>query len=177
MERFVAFDVETPNGRNDRMCALGLSVLENRSIVHEEYYLIDPECHFDYGNIRIHGITPEMVLRSPRFDEVWRNIAPIMRSGILAVHNAQFDMGVLRKCLRAYGFEEEPFDCLCTVRMSRAELKDAPNHRLNTLCDYYGIDLDHHNAASDASACAQILRNLLDSGAKAEKYVRRYEML
>ena len=32
MSRYIAFDVETPNSRNDRMSALGLSVIEDGRI-------------------------------------------------------------------------------------------------------------------------------------------------
>ena len=28
-DRFIAFDVETPNSRNDRMSAIGITVIEN----------------------------------------------------------------------------------------------------------------------------------------------------
>lgn len=35
--RFVVFDVETPNSLNDRMSAIGVSVLEGGEIVREIY--------------------------------------------------------------------------------------------------------------------------------------------
>ena len=34
-ERYVAFDVETPNAQNRRMSAIGVSVIENGQIVQE----------------------------------------------------------------------------------------------------------------------------------------------
>ena len=43
MARFVAFDVETPNRWNDRMSAIGITVLEDGEIVEEFYSLVDPE--------------------------------------------------------------------------------------------------------------------------------------
>ena len=33
--RFVVFDVETPNSANNRMSAIGVSVVEGMEIVHE----------------------------------------------------------------------------------------------------------------------------------------------
>ena len=44
---------------------------------------------------------------------------------------------------------------LCTVQMGR-RLLPGMSHRLDVLCEYYGIDLDHHRAESDSRACAQI---------------------
>lgn len=43
-----------------------------------------------------------------------------------------------------------------TLGMARKNLKQLDNHKLGTLAEYYKIDLDHHEALSDARACAQI---------------------
>ena len=59
-ERYIAFDVETPNYANDRMSAIGITVVENGVIVDEIATLVNPESHFDYFNIQLTGITPEM---------------------------------------------------------------------------------------------------------------------
>ena len=49
-ERYVAFDVETPNAQNRRMSAIGVSVIERGEIVQELYTLVDPQTHFDPFN-------------------------------------------------------------------------------------------------------------------------------
>ena len=51
--RYIAFDVETPNSHNDRMSAIGITVVENQRIVEEYYYLVNPEVWFDPFNIRL----------------------------------------------------------------------------------------------------------------------------
>ena len=43
MSRFVAFDVETPNRFNDRMSAIGITVIEDGIITDEFYSLVNPE--------------------------------------------------------------------------------------------------------------------------------------
>ena len=52
-ERYVAFDVETPNAQNRRMSAIGVSVIERGEIVQELYTLVDPQTHFDPFNIAL----------------------------------------------------------------------------------------------------------------------------
>ena len=47
-ERYVAFDVETPNAQNRRMSAIGVCVIEQGQIVQELDTLVDPETHFDH---------------------------------------------------------------------------------------------------------------------------------
>lgn len=41
-ERYVAFDVETPNAQNRRMSAIGVSVIERGEIVQEHLHACRP---------------------------------------------------------------------------------------------------------------------------------------
>ena len=100
--RYIAFDVETPNRCNNRMSAIGISGVEDGEITEEFYSLVDPEQPFDWFNTQLTGISAESVEGAPTFPELWEKIEPLMSSGVLAAHNAGFDMGVLRKCLCDY---------------------------------------------------------------------------
>jgi len=174
--RYIAFDVETPNRYNSRMSAIGISVIEDGEIVEEFYSLVDPEQPFDWFNTQLTGISAESVAGAPSFPQLWEQIEPIMSSGVLVAHNAGFDTGVLRRCLCDYGIDWVPaVRGLCTVVMGRSLLPGI-SHKLNDLCDYYSIDLNHHRADSDSHACAEILLRYLKGGAEPEKYIRTYRM-
>jgi DNA polymerase III epsilon subunit family exonuclease len=177
MERFIAFDVETPNYFNDRMSQIGIAVVEGGVVTETLSSLINPEEHFDYFNIRLTGITPEAAAKAPTFDEVWSSIGPLMQSGVLVAHNASFDMGVLSKCLRAYGFSEpDLLPCACTVQMGRRAYPALADHKLDTMCRHLGIPLDHHKADSDALACANLLIDYGQKGLIIDDYVRLYDL-
>ena len=174
MARYVVFDVETPNRDNNRMSAIGITVVEDGNIVHEFYSLVNPETSFDYFNIRLTGIDESLVLDAPTFPQIWEQIVPLMESGYLVAHNAVFDLGVLKCCLQDYGIEWKPYvRYLCTVQMGRKLLPDI-KHNLNVLCDYYGIGLNHHHADSDSRACAEILLRYIVDGADERDYIRTY---
>lgn len=176
MARFVVFDVETPNRLCDRMSAIGITVIENGEITDEFYSLVDPETYFDYFNVRLTGISELTVWDAPVFPEVWAQIEPMMSGGLLVAHNAVFDMGVLKKCLSYYGIEWKPYvRYLCTVQMGRRVLPGM-SHKLNVLCEHYGISLEHHQAASDSRACAQILLRYLEDGADIRNHIRTYSL-
>ena len=176
MSRFVAFDVETPNRLNSRMSAIGITVMENGEITDKFYTLVNPETHFDAFNVQLTGISEKTVKDAPVFPEVWAQIEPMMSSGLLVAHNAVFDMSVLKKCLHDYGIDWRPYvRYLCTVQMGR-RLLPGMSHRLNALCDYYGIGLDHHQAASDSQACAEILLRYLEGGADMRQHIRTYSL-
>ena len=149
-ERFIVFDVETPNSKNDRMSAIGITVVENRKILGGYYHLIDPETHFDDFNIYLTGISPDMVNGKPNFSELWNMIEPVMSSGILVAHNAPFDMAVLAKCLKAYNIDWKPtVPYACTVRISKKALPQLPNNKLNTISNYLGLEVDRHGEVRD----------------------------
>mgnify|MGYP003307134066 CR=1 FL=1 len=67
--------------------------------------------------------------------------------------------------------------------ISRAGLINLINNRsefrvsqIQTLCEILNIELDHHNAGSDARACAQLFLRCMDWGADPEKFTRSYDV-
>ena len=174
MSRFIIFDVETPNYRCNRMSAIGITVLEDGVVTNEFSSLINPETDFDAFNIRLTGIDEELVRDAPTFPELWPQIEPLMSSGLLVAHNAVFDLGVLKKCLDYYEIDWKPYArYLCTVQMGRRILPGM-SHKLDTLCEYYGIAINQHHAESDSHACAEILLRYLESGADVRQHIRTY---
>ena len=173
--RYIAFDVETPNRFNHRMSAIGITIIEDGAIVDSMFSLVNPETHFDPFNIELTGIDEKRVADAPTFGELWRDIEPVMSSGLLVAHNAVFDMSVLKKCLQAYSIQwvkSAPY--LCTVKMGRRLLPDM-GHGLAEMCRHYDIALDHHQADSDSRACAEILLRYLREGADIKSFIRRYK--
>lgn len=175
MPRYVVFDVETPNRANDRMSAIGITVVENGSVIDEYYSLVDPETNFDQFNVRLTGISEHSVKGAPNFPALWEEIEPLMSGGVLVAHNAVFDLGVLKRCLHGYGIQwKRSAPYLCTVRMGR-KLLPGMSHSLDVMCAHYGIELDHHHAASDSRACAEILLRYINGGADPDTFVGTYK--
>ena len=161
--RYIVFDTETPNSRNNRMSAIGISVVEDGVITREFATLVNPEAHFDPFNIQLTGITPEAVEAAPTFPALWQELEPLFDSGMLVAHNAPFDEGCLKAVFQMYQMEYPGYEFHCTCRASRRKLGTLlPNHQLQTVAAYCGYDLtQHHNALADAEACAWIARELL----------------
>lgn len=175
MNRFIVIDVETPNRENNRISAIGITVIENGAITDEFYSLVNPETYFDYFNTRLTGIDEDTVAQSPAFDELWQTIEPIMSSGMPVAHNAVFDLGVLKRCFKAYGIVWKPYTrYICTVQAGRKVLPNI-SHKLNDMCAYYGIELNHHHAASDSHACAEILLNYINDGVDIRNHIRTFK--
>lgn len=157
---FVAIDFETANRQTHSACSVALSVVKDNRISDEFYTLIKPETDFDYFNTRVHGIYEEDVSLAPKFPEVWEAMQQYFTADQLVVaHNMPFDKRILSGTLNYYGIRTPQFKTLCTVQSSRKLLRMLPNHKLNTVADYYGIHFNHHHAMDDARACATILIN------------------
>ncbi|MDP2232998.1 MAG: 3'-5' exonuclease [Actinomycetota bacterium] len=156
--RWVAIDFETANREKASACALGLVVIEDGFITEERSWLIQPPGnYFEWRNTEIHGIDEDRVAQEPEFDEAWDQIGPYLHGAVILAHNASFDIAVLRGSLAHYDLEPPVTPgYLCTVSMARKVWPRLPNHKLDSVCGYCGIDLVHHDAASDARACASI---------------------
>jgi DNA polymerase-3 subunit epsilon len=165
MERnFCAIDFETACNEQASACTLGMVRVRNGEVAETFYSLIKPPAGMEIwaSFTDIHGITMNDVRNSPTFAELWPQIKEFIQSDVLVAHNAGFDKGVLVACLEYYGIEQAipPFEC--TVQCSRKAWKkeidsqELINCKLNTVSAFLGIELNHHEALSDALACAKI---------------------
>jgi DNA polymerase-3 subunit epsilon len=180
MDSFVAIDFETAAWGS--ACALGMVHFEDGVKIDERYTLINPQIsarRWDRGAIRIHGIQPQDVLDSPTFADIWPELIHYAACYPLIAHNANFDMGVLKSELTRANLPSPTIRYGCSMQLARrawpkrrmkdledasvAELRAAPeNHKLSTLSEFLDIELDHHNALSDAAACGEITVRAVD---------------
>jgi DNA polymerase-3 subunit epsilon len=153
---FVAIDFETADYGPDSACAIGLARVEGGRVVRCESALIRPP-RSRFAFTHIHGITWKMVAELPPFAEVWPRFAELLAGAtFLAAHNASFDRRVLTACCNVAGLPMPELPFVCSVRVSRRCWGQKPND-LASVCRRLRIGLVHHNAASDAEACARIL--------------------
>lgn len=160
-----AIDFETANYSPASVCAVGVSCMEDGELTDEYYTLIRPAdnvSRFDPGNIRIHGIHPEDVEDAPGFHETYDKLLPLLSDSLVCAHNARFDMGCLKAACRNVGLPLPRFSWFDTVALSRKLYPSLPHHRLNDMCDYLDVDLNHHNAASDAYGCLMIVVHAME---------------
>ena len=134
--------------------ALAVVIVEGTTIVKEEHFLIrPPRRQFLYTNI--HGITWRDVADKPAFGEIWPCVAELLVNvEFIAAHNATFDRSVLYHCCHSAGLERPAHDFQCTVKLARQAWGLSPA-ALPDVCRRLGISLRHHQADSDARACAE----------------------
>lgn len=161
---FTAIDFETANQARHSACAIALVRVKNGQVVERFSTLIKPPPG-DFMFTYIHGITPNTVRDAKTFQQLWPQIRKFCdATPLLAAHNASFDRGVLMSCCDYYGIEPAPYTFACTVKLSRSVWPHLPRHSLDIVCGYLNIPLNHHQAESDAEACAKILLHAIKAG-------------
>jgi DNA polymerase-3 subunit epsilon len=153
---FLAIDFETANRYPNSACSVGLVRVTDQEIVAKKTFLIKPPYeYFEFTDI--HGITWNDVKKKPTFKELWPKVGKFFDDvDFVVAHNVGFDRRVLETCCSTYGIAPPDVEYRCTVRLSRAVLKIKPANLAN-VCRQLFIPLQHHDAGSDAEACAKIM--------------------
>ena len=153
---FVAIDFETADYQRDSACSVALVRVEGGRIVGHAHRLIRPPRR-DFVFTYLHGIAWRDVAGEPTFGAVWQDLLPLVEgASFLAAHNAPFDRGVLTRCCADAGLAPPVQPFVCTVRLAKRTWP-LPKASLDVVCRHLGIPLRHHEALSDAEACARIL--------------------
>ncbi|MNY53882.1 DNA polymerase III subunit epsilon [compost metagenome] len=97
----------------------------------------------------IHGISSNETIIAPTFNQVWQIIKPYIKNQNVVAHNGfGFDFPVLEKTLHHYNLPIPNYNKICTYKIYRSNLAN--------LCKQHEIMLNHHDALSDAKACAEL---------------------
>lgn len=162
---FVVVDVETTGSKAPpcRVIEIGAFRVSGGEVTEQFHTLVDPGTPIPPFIASLTGISDAMVADAPKFPEVADDLLRFMGDSVIVAHNAEFDVAFLN---HEIGLVYEDYRLgnatLCTVQLSRGLISEIENHKLNTVADYYSIDLvNHHRASDDAHATAKIFVNLL----------------
>lgn len=174
---FVAIDFETANSHRDSAIAVALVRVEAGKVVRSEARLIRPpgwpKCAWEWQHV--HNLKVDDLAGAEPFFKVWPDLAPMLEGAShLVAHNASFDRAVLRACCNLDRVRFPALPWVCTVQMAKDAWGHASN-KLNLVCGRLGIALNHHEAESDATACAQVYLQALAAGATAVPLASRDE--
>lgn len=149
---FTAIDFETAQGKRWSICQVGLVRVENGAIKNQLSVLVQPPDNYYWNNfIDIHGITPKLTRKAQTFDRVWKQIAPFIENQNVVAHNGfAFDFHCLKQTLEYYDMAVPEYEGHCTYKIY--------GDNLASLCRKYNIPLNHHDALSDARACAELYK-------------------
>lgn len=151
-------DFETANQNNYSACSVGIALIKDLEIVDTYYTLIRPPHDiYSISNINVHNLTAKETLDSDEFPTAWNMINTFINDSIyVASHNTQFDMSVLIEACRYYKIPIPYFNVIDSM-FYYANGSYNGTRSLSDKASELGIELNHHNALSDALASAQII--------------------
>jgi DNA polymerase-3 subunit epsilon len=171
MTCFAAIDFETADNGRDSACSVAVVLVEGGRIIDQLSALIRPPRR-TFLFTHIHGLTWKHCCEQPDFAGIWPQLAPLLaRAELLVAHNAPFDKGVLNACCATHGLPNPGKPFACTVRIARAVWNVYPT-KLPDVCRHLNIALKHHDALSDAQACAGIALAALRQGVALKPFAR-----
>ncbi|MFT6867710.1 MAG: DNA polymerase-3 subunit epsilon [Cyclobacteriaceae bacterium] len=149
MEDFTAIDFETANHSPSSICQVGLVRVEGGLVVETYNQIVKPpNNYYFYRNIEVHGIKPIDTMNAPTFDIVWHQFKHWIVDQVVVAHNSKFDFTCLQHALAYYEDLQPSFEGKCTFKIYRRGLA--------YLSKKHHIELKHHDALSDANACAML---------------------
>lgn len=162
---YVVFDLETTGLKPDKcdILEIGAVKLENEQIVDRFHTFIDSGAVIPQEITKLTGISANMLCGAPNLVSALSSFKSFCEGCCLVAHNAKFDMGFIQHHGERVGIEFDQ-SYADTLMLSRYLLRDVlPNHKLDTICKHFDIDMgSHHRADDDAASCAQILVRLME---------------
>lgn len=163
---YVVFDFETTGAKCPpcRVTEIGAYRIEKGNITDKFHTLINPETPIPLFITQLTGISDSMVRNAPKFRDIADDFLSFIGDAVLVAHNAPFDMRFLNHEIgKIYDGYRVANPHLCTVQLSRRLVPHIENHKLNTVAEYFRVNLEnHHRALFDAQATAKIFVNLLE---------------
>jgi DNA polymerase-3 subunit epsilon len=160
----VAFDTETSGAYaiESEVIELGAVKWKKGQVVDKFSVLLKPAKPLTEDNIRIHGITNEMLVDAAEMKNEILKFCEFIQGSILIAHHAPFDLGFVSIDIEANNLNFPVTLNMCSSLISRAVLP-ASNHRLQTLIKEHNlIGGAAHRAYDDAYACLQVFLKCLE---------------
>lgn len=174
---FIVVDLETTGlqAALDSIIEIAAVKIVNGEVVGEWDTLINPGVFVPHESTQINGITSDMLLDSPKFEEVAQEFLDFMgNDSVFVAHNVDFDFSFMNNNLKKYNFPALNLPCLCTFKLAKKVHPNLPKYGLGSLSEHFGIDLPQahralHDARATATLLSKFLRTLRDGGVKHPK--------
>jgi DNA polymerase-3 subunit alpha (Gram-positive type) len=163
-DTFVVFDVETTglSAVYNTIIELAAVKVKNGEIIDRFTSFANPHHPLSITTIELTGITDDMLKDAPDVEEVLQKFYEWIGDSVLVAHNATFDIGFLNAGFKKIGLGKVANPVIDTLELARFLYPELKNHRLNTLCKKFDIELtQHHRAIYDAEATGYLLIRML----------------
>lgn len=173
-DTFVVFDVETTglSAVYDTIIELAAVRIKDGEVLEKFDKFANPHHPLPRKITELTSITDEMLKDAPDASEVIEAFRVFAGDAVLVAHNATFDMGFLNNGYKKLGDDKATNPVIDTLELGRLLYPGFKNHKLDTLCKAFNIELTHHHRAIyDTEATGYLAWKMLkDAAAKGMVY-------
>jgi DNA polymerase III subunit epsilon len=160
---YAIVDIETTGGYAENHRITEIAVVHHDGMQSTRIFrsLINPGRSIPSYITGLTGITNEMVMEAPRFDQIAQEVFDLLQGKIFVAHNAHFDYSFLKKEFEQAGITWSTKK-LCTVRLSRKIIPGLRSYSLGGIAESLAIPIkNRHRAQGDAEATVKVFDELL----------------
>lgn len=163
---FVVLDFETTglDYKENEIIQFGVVEYQDGKVVDEYSRYFKPNKPVGKTVMRKTGITNEFLEDKPKLSkEYMEELKNLLEGKTIVAHNAPFDLKYLLKNLHDFDIDHKKFRVFDTLTHSRRLIKETPNHKLETLKNYFDLDDGlSHNALNDCRATGNLALLLIN---------------
>ena len=163
---FVVLDFETTglNYKENEIIQFGVVEYQDGKVVDEYSKYFKPNKPVGKTVMRKTGITNDFLEDKPKISkEHLEKLKNLLEGKTIVAHNAPFDLKYLLKNLHDFDIDHKKFRVFDTLTHSRRLIKETPNHKLETLKNYFDLDDGlSHNALNDCRATGNLALLLIN---------------
>ena len=162
---FIVIDIETTGfGEKARIVELAAVKFKNGKVVDYFDTLINPMIPIPAFATKVHGIRDADVADAPTWSMAMPLFCNFIGDSVLVGHNVSFDLNFL--LMRGCPLKLSNRDIYDTMRIARKYVS-TPNHKLETMIEYFHIDVDkRHRAKDDSIATGELFLKLIEISRK-----------
>ena len=164
LDSYVSLDIETTglSPRYDEIIELGAVKYKDGECIDTFTSLVKPENPIDEFISNLTGITNEMLAGAPSLATVLPHFIDFVGSNVIVGHNVNFDINFLYDACNNLKLPSFSNDYVDTMRLARRMYQDLPNHKLDTLISYFGLDQRGlHRSLSDCELTAVCYQKMM----------------
>ncbi|MCE4985370.1 3'-5' exonuclease [Staphylococcus arlettae] len=163
---FVVLDFETTglDYKENEIIQFGVVEYQDGKVVDEYSKYFKPNKPVGKTVMRKTGITNDFLEDKPKLSkEYMEELKNLLEGKTIVAHNAPFDLKYLLKNLHDFDIDHKKFRVFDTLTHSRRLIKETPNHKLETLKNYFDLDDGlSHNALNDCRATGNLALLLIN---------------
>lgn len=163
---FVVLDFETTGLKyqENEIIQYGVVEYQEGKIINEHSKYFKPNKPVGKTVMRKTGITNEFLEDKPKLSkEYMEELKNLLEGKTIVAHNAPFDLKFLLKNLYDFNVEHKKFRVFDTLTYARRLIDETPNHKLETLKNYFDLDDGFsHNALNDCRATGNLALMLIN---------------